>query len=87
VVWWVYLIEGRDGQLYCGISTDPDRRLREHNASRRGSKWARAHRPLRLVWREFAGSKGAALRRERVIKAMGVAAKRRLAGLNDRGEK
>ena len=79
--WWVYLAIGRDGHLYCGVSTDPDRRVREHNTSKRGAKWARAHRPLRLVWSEFAGPKGAALRREREIKAMGTAAKRRLAGL------
>jgi len=79
--WWVYLALGRDGQLYCGISTNPSRRIHEHNTSKRGAKWARAHRPLRLVWSEFAGSKGAALRREREIKRLGSAAKRRLAGL------
>lgn len=79
--WWVYLALGADGQLYCGISTDPDRRVSEHNSSKKGSKWARAHRPLRLVWSEWAGAKGAALKRERQVKRLSAAAKRRLAGL------
>jgi len=80
-LWWVYLALGCDGQLYCGTSTDPERRVREHNTSKRGAKWARAHRPLTLVWSEYAKSKSDALARERQIKAMGAAAKRRLAGL------
>jgi putative endonuclease len=79
-MWWVYLALSCDGQLYCGISTDPDRRVREHNTSKRGSKWARAHRPLRLVYEEYAGSKSNALKRERRIKAMNAITKRQLAG-------
>ncbi len=79
--WWVYMAMGADGQIYCGISTDPARRVREHNTSRRGAKWARAHRPLRLVRQELAASKGDALRREREIKRMGAAAKRQLVGM------
>ena len=79
--WWTYLALGCDGQLYCGISTDPDRRVREHNTSKKGSKWARAHRPLRLVWFEFAGPKCAALKREREIKRLSSTIKRRLAGI------
>jgi len=82
--WWVYLAIGCDGKLYCGISTDTEQRIKEHNESKRGSKWARAHRPLRLVYEEHAGSKSAALKRERQIKAMRAAAKRQLAGLPTR---
>ena len=81
--WWVYLAMGCDGQLYCGISTDPERRVKEHNSSRRGAKWARAHRPLRLVYEEWAGSRGAASKRERQIKLFGAAAKRELAGIKE----
>jgi putative endonuclease len=75
---------GRDGQLYCGISTDPERRVREHNTSRKGSKWARSHRPLSLVYEEYAGSKSAALKRERAIKRLSATGKRRLACLAPR---
>lgn len=78
--WWVYLAEGCDGHLYCGISTDPERRVREHNTSKRGAKWARAHRPLKLVYEECVESKSAALRRECEIKRMSTKAKRKLVG-------
>ena len=30
--WWVYLLRCADGTLYTGISTNPDRRLTQHNA-------------------------------------------------------
>jgi predicted GIY-YIG superfamily endonuclease len=28
--WWVYLLRCADGSLYCGVTTDLDRRLAEH---------------------------------------------------------
>ncbi|NCO18726.1 MAG: GIY-YIG nuclease family protein [Gammaproteobacteria bacterium] len=31
--WWIYILDC-DGRLYTGITTDPDRRLREHRACR-----------------------------------------------------
>jgi len=83
--WWVYLALGINGHLYCGISTDPERRVVEHNTSKRGSKWARAHRPLRLVYKELVGTKGDALRREHQIKGMTAENKRKLAGLEENG--
>ena len=78
--WWIYLAVGCDGQLYCGISTDPDRRVEEHNSSKRGAKWARAHRPLRLVWSEYAETKSEALKREYEIKKLSAAEKKALVG-------
>lgn len=79
--WFVYLVLGNNGNLYCGISTNPVRRLREHNFSKKGAKWAKAHRPLRLVWYEKVGSKSNALKRECQIKKMKALEKRKLAGL------
>lgn len=80
-IWWVYLAVGANGHLYCGISTDPERRVRAHNRSKKGSKCVSAHRPLRLVYEEYASSKGAALERERQIKRLSATAKRLLAGI------
>jgi putative endonuclease len=82
-IWYVYLALSKDNQLYCGISTNPARRVNEHNSSKKGAKWARAHRPLKLVWGERVGSKSDALKRECQIKAMSAAEKRKLAGLNE----
>jgi putative endonuclease len=72
--WWVYLLRCRDGTLYTGVTTDPERRLRQHNAGT-ASKYTRARRPVALVYREPAKSHGAALRREVAIKKLPRAAK------------
>lgn len=39
------------GLLYTGISTDPERRLREHESGARGARSLRGKGPLTLVWR------------------------------------
>ena len=48
-MWYVYLLRCADATLYCGVTTDMERRLREHNAGRRGAKYTRARRPVELV--------------------------------------
>lgn len=73
----VYILECRDGTLYTGISTDPDRRLREHNRGR-GAKYTRSRLPAVLRYREPQADKGAALRRELEIKGLTRAQKLRL---------
>jgi putative endonuclease len=46
--WYLYLIECRNGRLYAGIATDPQRRFAAH-AARRGAMFTRINRPLRLL--------------------------------------
>lgn len=72
--WWVYLLRCRDGTLYAGITTDPERRLKQHNAGT-ASKYTRSRRPVSMVYRERAKTHGAALRRELAIKKLSRAAK------------
>jgi putative endonuclease len=49
----VYLLRCADGTLYCGWSTDPERRLRQHQAGS-ASRYTRTRRPVELVYtREF----------------------------------
>ena len=53
-VWYLYVVRCADSTLYTGITTDVDRRVREHNASKRGAKYTRTRRPVELVWtREY----------------------------------
>lgn len=47
--WFVYVLECSDQTLYCGITTDVDRRVREHNNSKRGAKYTRGRRPVTLL--------------------------------------
>jgi len=56
--------------LYTGISTDPVRRVKEHNTSRRGAKWARSQRPVELMWHEGKFTKSVALKFERKLKKL-----------------
>jgi len=44
--WFVYLVECNDSTYYCGITTDINRRILEHNESKRGSKYTRSRRPV-----------------------------------------
>ena len=77
-LYYVYLLRCADATLYCGITNDLDRRLRDHNGGK-GARYTRGRLPVRVVYREEAGSKGEALRRERAIKKMPKVKKERLA--------
>jgi putative endonuclease len=76
--WFIYILHCGDGTLYTGVTTDVERRLREHNHGPRGAKYTRARRPLALAYQEAAESRSAACRREWEIKQLSVAEKQRL---------
>ncbi len=64
-----YIVECVDGTLYTGWTTDPARRLREHNAGR-GAQYTRSRRPVRLAYLEPMPNRAAAMKRERALKAL-----------------
>lgn len=69
--WYVYIITSKTlDRRYTGITTDPNRRLREHNKNKRGAKYTKAGRPWELVYLEPVDSQSAALIREHQIKRM-----------------
>lgn len=75
-IWSVYLLLCRDGSLYCGISTNPQRRLSQHNGKiAGGAKYTRCRRPVFLVGSLECGDKSAALKLERAIKSLSHRAK------------
>lgn len=47
-VWWLYLLECRNGSYYAGIAKDVARRYAAHLAGR-GARYTRANPPLRLL--------------------------------------
>ncbi len=47
--WYVYLVRTRTNMLYCGITTDLDRRFRQH-VTGQGAKALRGKGPLELAW-------------------------------------
>jgi len=48
--WYLYVVECADGTLYTGITNNVSRRLHEHNNTKKGAKYTRVRRPVRLVW-------------------------------------
>ena len=79
MAFFCYILECSDGTYYTGWSTDPQRRLREHNNGR-GARYTRSRRPVLLVYQEELPDKKAALKRERAIKALSRPKKLKLAG-------
>lgn len=73
----MYLLECADGTLYTGWTTDPDRRLREHNAGR-ASRYTRGRRPVRIVYLEPQPDRTAARRREAALRRLTRRQKRAL---------
>ena len=69
--WFVYLIRCADGSLYTGISTDVERRFKEHQGGgRKGAKYLRGRGPLKLTYQRRIGAHPAALAEERAIKRL-----------------
>jgi len=66
---YVYILRCADDTLYTGYTTDPERRLREHNAGT-GAKYTRGRTPVEIVYREAYDSRSAAMRREYEIKQL-----------------
>lgn len=48
-MWYVYILSCADSTLYTGITTNLDRRLIEHNTSKKGAKYTRARRPVSVL--------------------------------------
>jgi putative endonuclease len=77
--WIVYVLRCADGSLYTGITNDLARRLAAHRAGT-ASRYTRTRGPVRVVHREPASDRGAALRREAAIKRLPRSAKLVLIG-------
>jgi putative endonuclease len=66
---YCYILECSDGTFYTGWTTDPERRVKTHNAGR-GARYTRTRRPVELVYLEPQPDKVSAMKRERTIKTM-----------------
>ncbi len=71
---FVYLLRCADDSLYCGWTTDVQRRLAEHRSGS-ASRYTRSRRPLELAAVVSVADRSAALREEARIKRLPRAAK------------
>jgi putative endonuclease len=71
---YVYLLRCADDSLYCGWTTDVERRLAEHRAGT-ASRYTRSRLPVELALSLPVPDRSAALREEARIKRLSRAAK------------
>ncbi|EPQ5227934.1 GIY-YIG nuclease family protein [Providencia stuartii] len=75
--WYLYLVRERNNALYCGITTDVQRRFEQHKAGT-GAKALKGRMPLELVFSCFIGSRSAASKMEYQVKQLNKKIKERL---------
>jgi putative endonuclease len=74
---YVYLLRCADDSLYCGWTTDVQRRLASHRSGN-ASRYTRSRRPVALAVVISVADRSAALREEARVKRLPRAAKLRL---------
>jgi len=67
-MWFVYILECGNGDLYTGMTNNLEKRIKEHKAGK-GGKFTRSFKVRRLVYSELCSDKSMALKRERQIKS------------------
>ncbi len=67
-MYYVYLIQCKDGSLYTGITNDIERRFKEHK-DKVGGHYTASHKVEKIVYTERLKTKSEALKRETQIKS------------------
>ena len=78
--WFVYIIRASDQTLYTGITTDPVRRLAEHQSGKAGAKYFRGRSAVEMVYVEVSDNRSTASIREAAIKKLSRSQKLTLIG-------
>jgi len=74
-----YILRCSDNSFYCGMTTDIDKRLKEHNSnSSRGAKYLRGKTPVSIVYTEKYLDIKSAMNRELQVKKLTRAKKEAL---------
>ncbi len=77
--WFVYVLRCADNSLYTGITTDVERRVKEHNSkTKSAAKYTRARQPVKMVYHEQSDGRSGASQREYAIKKLSKAKKEAL---------
>jgi predicted GIY-YIG superfamily endonuclease len=66
-MWYVYILECKDGSLYTGITDSLERRFEEHKSGK-GGKFTHSFKVNKLLHSEPRDNKNEALKREAQIK-------------------
>ena len=66
----LYILECADKTLYTGITTDINRRIKEHNSSDLGARYTRSRRPVKLLFLKKFKNRSSATKEELRIKKL-----------------
>lgn len=67
--YYFYILRCADNSLYCGITTNLEKRLQEHNLNNsKGAKYTRSKRPVKLAYSKKYRDINSALKRESEVK-------------------
>jgi putative endonuclease len=69
-MYYLYILRCADGTLYTGLTVDLRRRVIEHNTSRRGAKYTRSRRPVKIAYHKRFRTRSTAASAEARIKAL-----------------
>jgi putative endonuclease len=78
LTWAVYIIRCSDESLYTGVTTDLERRFREHSRGVRGARYFNGRSPVEVVYHETGHDRSSASRREAAIKKLSREEKKQL---------
>lgn len=69
--WLVYLLQCSDNSYYCGITSNMERRVAQHNGFvRGGARYTAGRRPVKLLACLKADDRSHALKMERLVKKL-----------------
>lgn len=68
--WFVYILKNAKGFLYTGITTDTERRFKEHSGSKKGAKFFNTGAPEAMVYKKEFTNRSEASKFECHIKKM-----------------
>ena len=67
--WCVYILKCTDGTFYTGITTDINRRIKEHG-TKKGAKYTKQRGPFKLVYKASFHTRSSASKEEYRIKSL-----------------
>jgi putative endonuclease len=68
--WLMYVVKCNDDTLYTGITTDVERRIGEHNHSKKGAKYTAARRPVEIIFSKIFPGQSLATKAENRFKKL-----------------
>jgi putative endonuclease len=67
-MWYVYALKSaKDGNLYIGISSNPEKRIKQHNLGM--TKSTRSRRPLEIIYQQECKDRLDARKKEKHLKS------------------